>query len=194
MIRFDQFQQTVLTLAIWSRTGSTFLTIFLEIGTLDPLLTIALFTIVWVVPESLTIAIFGLNVVVADDLKGQFQCHKRSFDRSWRFGSNLPIRKVFESQFILSFRTWPGKIGNHQDTNKQTTFIRIIEIIACIIQSLQPMIHSLWVISCYKMIRVQKNVIMRLNLERFSSLFPLLEILRFFIPSFEKLLNLNWKL
>ena len=62
------------------------------------------------------------------------------------FGWNLPIRKVFESQFILSFRTWPGKIGNHQDTNKQTTFIRIIEIIACIIQSLQPMIHSLWVI------------------------------------------------
>ena len=45
-------------------------------GTLDPLLTIALFTIVWVAPESRTIAIFGLKVVVADDLKG----HLRSFD------------------------------------------------------------------------------------------------------------------
>ena len=48
------------------------------------------------------------------------------------------------------------------------------------------------VLKCYDlMIRVQKKVIMRLNLERFSSLFPL-EILRFLTPSFEKLLNL-WK-
>ena len=49
------------------------------------------------------------------------------------------------------------------------------------------------VLKCYDlMIRVQKKVIMRLNLERFSSLFPL-EILRFLTPSFEKLLNL-WKI
>ena len=61
------------------------------------------------------------------------------------------------------------------------------------------MTHCLWDMifglkGCYLIIRIQKNVIMRLNLERFSSLFPLLEILRFFIPSFEKLLNLNSKI
>ena len=82
-------------------------------GTLDPLFTIALFTIVWVVPESLTIAIFGLKVVVADDLKDNLG-HLGSLRVTWaHVRVNLPIGKVFECQFILPFRTWPGKIGNH---------------------------------------------------------------------------------